>query len=125
MVDPSAEALNGQCLLVVEDEYIVATDLARALEDRGAHVIGPAGSIEDALELLAADRKIDGAVLDINVRGERVYPVAEALRARGVPFVFATGYDSWVIPDAYGSVPRLEKPISARALARLFKSRTL
>src|SRR3982751_5102860 len=121
MVDSDAEALDGRCLLVVEDEYIVATDLARALEDRGAHVIGPAGSIEDALTVLGAHQQIDGAVLDINLRGERVYPVAEALRARGVPFVFVTGYDSWVIPDAYASVPRLEKPVSARALARLLR----
>jgi CheY-like chemotaxis protein len=125
MDEPSAGALNGRHLLVVEDEYLVATDLARELEDRGAHVIGPASSVEDALQMLAADRKIDGAVLDINVRGERVYPVAEALRARGVPFVFATGYGAWVIPAAFSGMPRLEKPVSTRVLARLFTSPAL
>jgi CheY-like chemotaxis protein len=121
MVDPSPEALNGRCLLIVEDEYLIATDLARALQERGARVIGPAGSIEGALSMLSAHQQIDGAVLDINLRGERIYPVADALRARGVPFVFVTGYDSWGIPDAYASVPRLEKPVSAPALVRLLR----
>jgi CheY-like chemotaxis protein len=81
-------------------------------------VIGPAASIEHALELLDTERQLDGAVLDINLGGERAYPVADALRARAVPFVFATGYDSWAIPDAYASVPRVEKPVNTRALAR-------
>src|SRR3954452_25195679 len=120
MTELQSDALNGRNLLIVEDEYMIAADLARALEDRGANVIGPAASVEDALELLDAEHQIDGAILDINLRGQRVYPVAEALRARGVPFVFASGYDSWVIPDAYASVPRLEKPVSTRALAPLF-----
>ena len=116
MVEPDSEALRG---LIVEDEYTIAADLACALEERGADVIGPAASIEDALELVGAQQQIDGAVLDINLRGERAYPVADALRARGVPFIFATGYDTWAIPAAYADVPRIEKPVSMRELARL------
>lgn len=98
---------------------MIAAELARALQDRGANVIGPAGSVEDALQLLDAERQIDGAVLDINLGGERAYPVADALRARAVPFVFATGYDAWVIPETYASVPRMEKPVNMPSLARL------
>ncbi len=72
-------------------------------------MIGPAASVEDALELLDGEHQIDGAVLDINLRGDRAYPIADVLRARSVPFVFATGYDAWVIPDHYAGLPSLEK----------------
>jgi CheY-like chemotaxis protein len=119
MVEPQPDTLNGRRLLIVEDEYMIAADLAHALKDRGANVIGPAASTEEALELLETEHHIDGAVLDINLGGERSYQVADALRARAVPFVFATGYDSWNIPDTYASVPCLEKPVNTRALARL------
>jgi ActR/RegA family two-component response regulator len=119
MADPQFDGLRGRRLLIVEDEYMIATDLARALQDRGADVIGPAASIEHALQLLDAEHRIDGAVLDINLRGERAYPVADALRSRGVRFVFATGYDAWAIPEAYAGVPRLEKPVSVRMLMAL------
>jgi CheY-like chemotaxis protein len=119
MIDPQPDALRGRRLLVVEDEYMIAADLARALEERGANVIGPAGSIEHALQLLDAEREIDGAVLDLNLRGQRAYPVADALRARAIPFVFATGYDSWAIPESYAGVPRVNKPVNIRALAQL------
>jgi hypothetical protein len=54
------------------------------------------------------------AILDINLGGAMVYPVADALRARGVPFIFATGYEAWSIPEAYSDVPRCEKPVDVR-----------
>jgi len=111
--------LVGRRLLVVEDEYMIATDLARSLEGLGVEVIGPVGSVEDALELVESDGdRLDGAVLDINLRGERVYPVADALVARGVPFVFTTGYDALVIPDAHAGAPRCEKPVDKMQLLR-------
>jgi CheY-like chemotaxis protein len=78
--------LRGRCLLVVEDEFMIALDLAQWLEELGMQVIGPAGSVSDALKLVEANAgRIDGALLDINLRGERVYPVADALAVRGCP----------------------------------------
>jgi CheY-like chemotaxis protein len=100
----------------VEDDYIVAADLAFALKERGA--IGPAGSIGAALKLVAEHIALDGAVLDVDLRGQRVYPVADALRVARVPFVFTTGYDEWIIPDICAAVPRLEKPVDIRTLTR-------
>ena len=119
MAEPDAGPLRGRRLLLVEDEYMIAADLALSLEHYGVEVVGPAGSVEDALALIEADRAIDAAVLDINLGGERVYPVAEALVRRGVPFVFATGYDAWAVPPAYAEAPRCEKPVDVGALARL------
>jgi CheY-like chemotaxis protein len=84
--------------------------------------MGPAASVADALELLRQGPAPDIAILDINLQGEMVYPVADELRARRIPFVFATGYDAWSIPHAYKDVPRTEKPVElTRATSRLIK----
>ncbi len=86
-------------------------------------MLGPAGTIEAALDLIARSERIDGAVLDVNIRGERVYPVADALKRRHIPFIFATGYDAWVIPDAYEGTPRHEKPVDIVTVARSLSGR--
>jgi CheY-like chemotaxis protein len=125
MDEPKAGTLRGKRLLVVEDEFLIATDLARSLEDDGVEVIGPVGSIDDALKLISTEHALGGAVLDINVDGQLVYPIADALRDRRVPFVFATGYDAWVIPDSYKDVPRCEKPVDTRLLSRLLSAPVL
>lgn len=126
MIERAGEVLAGKRVLVVEDEYIIASELARTLEDAGAEVVGPAGAVEDALELVASDGdRLDGAVLDVNLRDERVFPVADALAARGVRFVLITGYDETSIPQAYAAVPRCEKPVDKRQLMRLLSSRSL
>ena len=83
--------LAGRRVLLVEDEVIVALELAMELEDRGAEVIGPAHDLASAVDLAGADG-IDAAILDVDLRGEEVYPVAERLMAAGVPFVFHTGH---------------------------------
>jgi CheY-like chemotaxis protein len=109
--------LAGRRVLVVEDEYFVADDIARALREIGADVVGPFPSREDALQAVGA-QPIDTAVLDINLQGEAVYPVADALRSAGIPFVFATGYDESSLPPSYRDVPRWEKPFDPGALAK-------
>lgn len=109
--------IAGRRVLVVEDEYFLADRLARDLCALGAEVVGPVPSVDDALDLVEGGARLDGAVLDINLQGEMVYPVADALRARGVPFVFATGYDRTSIPAPYREVPRCEKPVDAQRIA--------
>jgi CheY-like chemotaxis protein len=119
MADEQSNALSGRSILVVEDEYLIAADLVRSLEELGVAVVGPAASVADALALVAGEPKLDAAVLDVNLGAEKVFPVVDALRERGVFFVFATGYDHWLIPGEYADAPRFEKPVETRALARV------
>jgi CheY-like chemotaxis protein len=120
MADSARNGLAGKRLLVVEDEYLIAADLAATLEEAGAEVVGPAGTVTDALELIQSlGERLDAAILDVNLQGERVYPVADALAARGVPYVLATGYDAASIAPAYADAPRCEKPVDRLQLARL------
>jgi CheY-like chemotaxis protein len=113
-----ATAVVGRHLLVVEDEYIIASDLALWLEGNGAQVLGPAGSVEDALALLETDAMPDAAVLDVNLGDERVYPVADALEAAHVPFVFLSGYDAKAMPERYKDAPCCSKPLNRDVLLR-------
>ena len=111
MPDP----LFGRRVLVVEDEYYLAEELDEALRAVGATVLGPVPSIEDALELLEGDLP-DLATVDVNLRGEMAYSVADALLARGVPFLFTTGYDQASLPERHAGVRRLEKPVEVRKI---------
>lgn len=106
-----ANPLEGLRILVVEDNFLAAEVVRDALERSGCTVVGPVGRVIDGLNL-AQQEKLDGAVLDINLNGDRCFPIAHALTSRGVPFVFLTGYDSsTVIPDALRAMPRLGKPV--------------
>lgn len=119
MTDPANKGALTRCrVLVVEDEYFIADDMAKALEKLGAEVVGPVPRRDKALMLLSSGEGIDAAVLDINLRGEEVFPVADALAERGIPFVFATGYDPSSVPVAYADVSRWEKPFNPDALAQ-------
>ena len=102
--------LYGQKVLVVEDEYFLADELKDLLENAGATVIGPVATSIAALELLASGQKPDLAVLDIDLQGRSVYAVSDALAARNIPFVFATGFDGSAIAERYRHVLRVEKP---------------
>ncbi|RFB85472.1 response regulator [Rhizobium leguminosarum bv. trifolii] len=103
--------LRGCHVLVVEDEFMLAEDLSLELADAGAVVIGPAQTLERAIELLARPDALDVAVLDVNLQGKPVYPVADALFERKVPFVFTTGYDASILPARFRSVDCCSKPI--------------
>jgi CheY-like chemotaxis protein len=101
--------LNGVKVLVVEDEYLVAVLIEEMLESAGCIVTGPVARLPEALD--AVDHEdYDAAVLDVNLAGERVDPVAQALSRRKVPFVFVTGYGSGVLSEEFAERPRLCKP---------------
>jgi DNA-binding LytR/AlgR family response regulator len=114
----SGEAsLAGIRVLVVEDRYLIAEEVAREVRALGGEVVGPARSVADAERLMRTER-LDLALLDIDLDGEVVFPVADALRARKAPVVFLTGYDDWVLPARWQGCPRLAKPVSGEALRR-------
>lgn len=112
--------LLGRRIMVAEDEYVIALDLVMYLQDAGAEVIGPANSVENGLALLReTEGELDAAILDINLRNEYVFPLADKLAGLGVPYIFATGYDAVAIPEPHDQVARCEKPINPARLVSL------
>ena len=109
-------ALANRRLLVVEDEFMVAEHISMLLEDFGCNVVGPVGSIEEALEAVA-EGGLDGALLDANLNGNSSAPIAAALQTASVPFVVVTGYGSRKLEDdLLDGAPRLIKPFSTANL---------
>jgi len=111
---------TGKCVLIVEDHIIIAMDLAHELASEGAKVIGPVATVAAAHDVMA-NTDLDGAILDINLSGKMVFPVADALADRRIPFVFTTGYDHGV-PVRHANVRRLKKPVRATALCRALEA---
>jgi CheY-like chemotaxis protein len=105
------DELKGFSILVVEDEVIFATETACAIVAAGGSVIGPAYSLTEAFEMIA-DAEIDGALLDLNLRNEKVFSLADALADRGVPIVFMTGEIWPVIPERHAGCRVINKPIT-------------
>jgi DNA-binding response OmpR family regulator len=103
---------DARRILVVEDEYFLADDLVRALARGGLQVVGPVATLGGA-ERLLEDEPIDCAILDINLRGEMAFPIADRLDAVGIPYLFATGYSRVSIPDRFSGVGHVEKPFDA------------
>ncbi len=106
-------------ILIVEDEYSLADELGTELGDAGAVVLGPVGDVEEALDLVRSEPTIDGGILDVNLGGEMIFPAADLLVERGVPFVFTTGYDESVIPTRFADIVRCEKPINIRRVTQV------
>ncbi|WP_207477045.1 response regulator [Arenibaculum pallidiluteum] len=105
-------------VLVAEDESLVALDVECMLQDLGCQVVGPVASVEEAAER-AATEKLDAAILDVNLRGQRSYSIAEQLVSRGIPVILASGYDdAKLFPENLRSLPRLMKPYDEGALAQ-------
>jgi CheY-like chemotaxis protein len=112
--------LRGLRVLVVEDESLIAMLIEDALADLGCTLVAVASSLKDALDKAAA-LDFDIAILDVNLNGSPVFPVAELLAAKGVPFIFSTGYGAAGVPEEFASAPVLSKPFEhghvGRALA--------
>ena len=104
-------------VLVVEDEIMIRMLLEDMLDDLGCEVVGAAGTIDDALTL-AREAAVDVAILDVNLNGSPVYPVADILIARRVPFIFSTGYGEQGLPESYRDCELLQKPFQLENLER-------
>lgn len=116
--EPKVPRLQGVRILVVEDEMMVAMLMEDLLGDFGCTIVGPAGNIAAALALIGAE-PIDGAMLDLNLAGHEVYPVADELARLGIPFVFVTGYGDRELRGGHNHRPRLPKPFRRLELERI------
>src|SRR5262245_22547423 len=112
--------LAGKRVLIVEDHIIIAMDLACELASEGAKVVGPVATVAAAHDVIAST-DLDGAILDINLRGKMAFPVADALADRRIPFVFATGY-ALSAPARHANVRCLEKPIKPAVVCRALEA---
>lgn len=111
--------LEGRAILIVEDDYMLADELARTVEEAGGRTAGVVPDITSALALLDGGVQVDGALLDVKLGEELSFPVAEALRRRGVPVIFITGYDNWFVPDELDEIPFYQKPMDPENVLRL------
>ena len=126
MVDQSS-GFEGKRILIIEDSPVVGPFTADVLEELGCEAVGPAPNMAAAREMIENER-FDAALMDMHIRGERVFTLCEVLEARGVPFVLTSGYADWTMPDKWQDRPRLQKPYTisdvSEALEGLFGSKT-
>jgi CheY-like chemotaxis protein len=104
-----ASKQSGRRILVVEDEFLIRMLLEDMLADLGYELAGVAGRVDEAIEM-AKTTDFDLAILDVNLDGQDVYPVADLITKRGLPFMFVTGYGGRGLPEAYRNRPTLQKP---------------
>jgi DNA-binding response OmpR family regulator len=117
---PSTRA-SPASILIVEDEWLIAEQLASALRSSGCRVIGPVPSVDRARALIERERP-SVALLDVNVRDGKCFPIADALRKSRTPFGFLTGFNEPDLPEDYRTVPRLTKPIDTSKLGAFVDS---
>jgi CheY-like chemotaxis protein len=116
-VGKAQSAAHGKRILVVEDELMIRMLLEDMLGELGYTIAAEAARLDEALDA-AKNGQFDLAILDVNLNGQTIAPVAEALAARGTPFVFATGYGERGLPDAYRDRPTLKKPFQMDGLSK-------
>lgn len=104
-------SLDGARVLVVEDEFLIADDLAHALRRVGGGPIGPVPTVDEA-ERLVRSKAVDAAIVDVNLRGQMASDFVRRLAATGVPCLIVSGYDGGGLPESVSGIPRLEKPVS-------------
>jgi CheY-like chemotaxis protein len=114
----TATRAPGSSVFLVEDEVMIRMMVADMLEELGYSVAAEAGEINEAIRL-AQSTEFDFAILDVNVNGKVISPVADLIRARNLPFIFATGYGSSGLPEEYRDRPALQKPFQIETLARV------
>lgn len=112
------QRLAGRRVLLVEDQVIIAMELEAALKKAGCEVVGPVGRLKPALEL-ARRELLHFAVLDVNLCGEKVFPVAHLLESRGIPFVLATGYGESAVPEGHIGWRVVSKPYDSEQIVKL------
>ncbi|MGH6982092.1 MAG: response regulator [Stellaceae bacterium] len=121
---PSSEQPGGgvprRRILLVEDEILVATLIESMLAEFGYEIVGPIAHVGKAIEM-AQQEVLHAAILDVNIRGQEVYPVAEALTARGIPYIFSTGYGNGGLRASYRNRPTLTKPFLRRDLLHVIE----
>jgi two-component SAPR family response regulator len=120
VTEPAGKASEHRVLLV-EDQMIVAIEVEDMLREFGCIVVGPVGTLKRALRLAQKER-LDAAILDVSVDGETIFPVAEELQKRHIPFIFATGYAEHTLPEKWKGLPHLAKPFKRDQLKKLIGS---
>lgn len=113
MQRPAKQEVNGDLkdrrVLIVEDSPVIAEDTEQMIEEIGCFVVGPATTLADGRQL-AEKEQIDAAIVDINIRGGKAFPVLRILEDRGIPFLLTSGYADWSLPEEWQDRPRLQKP---------------
>ena len=121
MTTDAIDVLNGARVLVLEDETLVSMMVEDMLLDLGCEIVGPFARLDQAVAFVSDNQGIDLALLDVNLAGERSFPVAELLKERGTPFVFTTGYDESGMPDQWRGRPSLRKPFMMHEMATVLR----
>jgi two-component SAPR family response regulator len=113
--------LAGKRILIVEDEIIVALDLANKITAEGAKAVGAVSTVNAALDVIA-NTELDGVILDIKLREEMAFPVADVLAVRHIPFVFMTALDAGDIPSRHANIRRVQKPAGTEVICRALEA---
>lgn len=122
MAQTDTHDMAGLRVLVVEDGFLIAEAIEEALREHGCEVVGPAARVHRALDLLGGAEHLDGALLDVNLGTETCFPIAAALSAAGIPFVFLTGYGEDGIAPEFRNRPRLGKPFQEKEMLRMVRA---